>query len=95
MTSLSQLHKTVSRNGDTAAVTTALKQQGRISEDVILILDEILYQKSEKYFEGDTFGTSEDLYKLGDALLHYSWIEKFNSKCHQIYPRKRTKWSIQ
>ena len=39
MHSLSLLHKTVSGNIDTAAVTTALKQQGRISGDVILILD--------------------------------------------------------
>ena len=56
---------TASGNVDTAAVTTALKQQGRISEDFILILDEIYLQKSEEYFGGDKFGTNEDgdLYK--------------------------------
>ena len=65
MHSLSLLHKTASTNVGTAAVTTALKQQGRISEDVILILDEIYHQKSAEYFGGDTFRTNEDgdLYK--------------------------------
>ena len=38
MHSLSLLHKTAFSNVGTAALTTALKQQGRISEDVILIL---------------------------------------------------------
>ena len=65
MHSLSLLHKTASSNVGTAAVTTALKQQGRISENVILILDEIYHQKSAEYFGGDTFRTNEgwDLYK--------------------------------
>ena len=65
MHSLSLLHKTASNNVGTAAVTTALKQQGRISKDVILILDLINLQKSAEYFGGDTFRTNEDgdLYK--------------------------------
>ena len=60
MHSLSLLHKTASDNVGTEAVTTALKQQGRISGDVILILDYIYLQKSEDYFRGDTFRTNED-----------------------------------
>ena len=36
---LSLLHKTASGNVGTETVATALKQQGRISGDVILILD--------------------------------------------------------
>ena len=56
MHSLSLLHKTASGNA-------AFKQQGLISGDVILILDEIYLQKSEEYFGGDTFRTNEDLYK--------------------------------
>ena len=39
MNSLPLLNKTTSTNVGTAIVTTALKQQGRISEDVIRILD--------------------------------------------------------
>ena len=60
MLSLSLLHKTASSNVGTAAMTTALKQQGRISEDVIMILDQIYLQKSAEYFGGDTFRTNED-----------------------------------
>ena len=45
MHSLSLLHKTLSGNIDTAAVTISLKQQGRISEE---------------YFGGDAFRTNED-----------------------------------
>ena len=65
MHSLSLVHKTASGNVGTEAVTTSLKQQGHISEDVILILDEIYHQKSAEYFGGDTFRTNEDgdLYK--------------------------------
>ena len=63
MHSLSLLHKTASSNVGTAGVTTALKQQGRISEVVILILAWIYLQKSAEYFGGDAFRTNEDLYK--------------------------------
>ena len=63
--SLSLLHKTASGNIEKAAVTTAWTQQRRISEDVILILDEIYLQKFEEYFGGHAFRTNEDgdLYK--------------------------------
>ena len=60
MHSLSLLHKTASSNVGTAALTTAFKQQGRISEDVTLILDEIYLQKSAEYIGGNTFRTNED-----------------------------------
>ena len=39
MYSLSLLHKSASGNVGTEAMTTALKQQGRISREVVLILD--------------------------------------------------------
>ena len=78
MHSLSLLHKTASGNVGTASVTTALKQQGRISGDVILILNEIYLQKSEKYFGGDIFRTNEDgdLYK---GMLCFMIVELKNS----------------
>ena len=65
MHSLSLQHKTASGNVGTASVTTALKQQGRISGDFILILDKIYLQESEEYFGRDIFRTNEDrdLYK--------------------------------
>ena len=48
MHSLSLLHKTASGNVGTEAVTTPLKQQGHISGDVILILDENFFCRSPK-----------------------------------------------
>ena len=65
MHSLSLQHKTASGNVGTASVTTALKQQRRISGDFILILDKIYLQESEEYFGRDIFRTNEDrdLYK--------------------------------
>ena len=48
MHSLSLLHKTASGNVGTEAVTTPLKQQGHISGDVILILDQNFFCRSPK-----------------------------------------------
>ena len=78
MHSLSLLHKTASSNVGTAVVTTALKQQGRISENVILILDEIYHQKSAEYFGGDTFRTNED-WDLYKGMLCFMFLGLKNS----------------
>ena len=85
MHSLSLLHKTASSNVGTAAVTTALKQQGRISENVILILDEICHQESAEYFGGDTFQTWRLDWIMGQ-------IEKSNEVKFTLSVQQVTHW---
>ena len=38
----------------------ALKDSEAISEDIVLLFDEMYLQKCEEYCGGDTFGTNED-----------------------------------
>ena len=63
--SLSLLKKLTTGRIDTMKAAKALKNNGNISEDVIVIFDEMYVQKCEEYTGGETIGADEDgeLYK--------------------------------
>lgn len=63
--SISFLRKLVSGKLDSEASVKLLKDNGAISEDVILMFDEIYLQKCEEYSGGETIGADEmgELYK--------------------------------
>ena len=65
MPSLSLLRKLTTRKIDPVTSLKALKENGNISGDVILLFDEMYLQKCEEYVGGKTVGTDEDgkLYK--------------------------------
>ena len=50
---------------NTSRIHRTLKNEGKISEDVCLLFDEMYLQKCEEYFGGDLEGCGEDskLYK--------------------------------
>ena len=59
MPSLSLLRKLTSGKIDPVTSLKALKENGGISEDVILQFDEMYLQQCEEYVGGDTVGTNE------------------------------------
>ena len=63
--SLSLLQKLTAGKIDTTKCAQLLKESGKISEDVILMFDEMFLQKCEEYSGGETYGADEDgnLYK--------------------------------
>ena len=63
--SISFLRKITSGKIDALASAEALKNNKSISEDVILLFDEVYLQKCEEYVSGETFGSDEngELYK--------------------------------
>ena len=65
MPSLSLLKNLTSGKIDPVTSLKVLKENGSISEDVILLFDEMYLQKCEEYVGGKTVGTDEDgeLYK--------------------------------
>ena len=63
--SLSLLKKITERQDDVVICAKSLKSQGLISEDVVLMLDEMYLQKCEEYCGGEITGANEnnELYK--------------------------------
>ena len=63
--SLSMLQKLASGKIDTMKSATLLRDNGNISEDVILMFDEMFLEKCEEYANGVTYGVDEhgELYK--------------------------------
>lgn len=57
--SLSLLRKVTSGSIDIMASAKALKENGSISEDVVLLFDEMYLQKCEEYDGGETIGSNE------------------------------------
>ena len=62
---LSLLKKITERQLDAVKFAKSLKPQGVISEDVVLMFDEMYLQKCEEYFGGEIIGANEnnELYK--------------------------------
>ena len=63
--SIPLLKKICSGAIDAVKCAQTLKNEGKISEDVCLLFDEMYLQKCEEYFGGDLIGCGEDgnLYK--------------------------------
>ena len=63
--SLSLLKKITEGKLDAVKCATTLKLQGAISEDVVLMFDEMYLQKCEEYSAGEIIGANEnnELYK--------------------------------
>jgi hypothetical protein len=58
--SLSLLQKVVAGKLDTMKVAKTLKDKGNISEDIIVMFDEMYLQKCEEYSGGETYGADKD-----------------------------------
>ena len=63
--SLSLLQKIASGTTDVMKCAEMLRNDGKISDDICLLFDEIYLQKCEKYFGGDMMGSNDagELYK--------------------------------
>ena len=57
---MSLLSKFIKRNIDAIKYAQALKKDGKISEDICLLFDEIYLQKCEEYFGGELTGSDEN-----------------------------------
>ena len=73
--SLSLLKKTTEGQLDAVKCAKSLKSQGVISEDVVLMFDEMYLQKCEEYCGGEIIGANEnnELYK---GLLSFMIVGK-------------------
>ena len=58
--SLSLLSKISKRKIDAIKCAQALKKDGKISEDICLLFDEMYLQKYEEYFGGELIGSDEN-----------------------------------
>ena len=58
--SISLLRRITSGKIDTMKTANVLRENGSISEDVILMFDEMFLQKCEEYFAGDVLGADEN-----------------------------------
>ena len=82
--SLSLLQKISSGTIDAVTCANALRIEGKISEDVYLIFDEMYLQNSREYFWREMIGCDDkgELYKV--SLLHDSRLERIDSICVKI-----------
>ena len=58
--SLSLLSKFIKRKIDAIKYAQALKKDGKISEDICLLFDEMYLQICEEYFGGELIGSDEN-----------------------------------
>ena len=85
--SLSLLSKIGKGKIGTIKYAQALKNDGEISEDICLLLDEMYLQKCEEYFGGELTGSDEngELYK---AIVCFMIVGlKGSTPCDQVISR--------
>ena len=93
--SLSLLAKLKSSSVDSIKAAQVLRENKAISEDIILMADEMYLRKKVQYSGGEYVGADKDknLYK-GIVVFMVCGLKKNFAHCCQNFPRNQPEWDM-